>query len=140
MENFTPWTSLAGGALLGVSAFILMFCNAKTAGISGIVGGLLQPKKGDIGWRLLFLIGMFMSLFLLAPFSFSPPEITLENPLLIIISGILVGLGTRLGNGCTSGHGIVGMARLSPRSIVATLVFMGAAMLTVFMRNLIGDL
>ena len=137
MENFTPWTSLLGGALLGLSAVLLMLFSGKVAGISGILNGLLTPKKGDFLWRLFFIIGMASSILLLSPFSIELPELS-DQPLVFIIAGLLVGFGTRLGNGCTSGHGIVGIGRLSTRSIIATCVFIGVAAFVVFLRLHVG--
>lgn len=140
MENFTPWTSLAGGALLGLSAALLMLFSGKIAGISGIIGGLITPKKGEFIWRLAFVIGMLLSLLVVTPLGFSLPEISNENFLMVCLAGLLVGFGTRVGNGCTSGHGIIGMGRFSKRSIIATMVFMLAAITTVLIRSLLGDL
>jgi len=140
MESFTPWTSLAGGALLGLSAVLLMLFNGKIAGISGIIAGLLAPKKGEFSWRVAFLIGMTVSTLFIAPLGFSLPEISNENLLAVAIAGLLVGFGTRLGNGCTSGHGIIGMGRFSKRSIIATMVFMLAAVVMVLMRSFFGDI
>lgn len=140
MENFTPWTSLAGGALLGLSATLLLLFSGKIAGISGIIGGLLTPRKGEFSWRLAFVIGMLCSFLFVAPFGFTFPAINNENLLLVSFAGLLVGFGTRVGNGCTSGHGIIGMGRFSKRSIIATVVFMLAAVVTVLIRRLIGAL
>ena len=140
MENFTPWTSLAGGALLGLSAVLLMLFNGRIAGISGIIGGLLSPKQGEFSWRLAFIIGMVASLLIVTPLGFSLPEISNQNLFMVCSAGWLVGFGTRLGNGCTSGHGIIGMGRFSKRSIAATMIFMGTAIITVLLRRLLGDL
>jgi hypothetical protein len=140
MENFTPWSALAGGALLGLSATLLMLFTGKIAGISGIIGGLLHPKKGEFQWRLAFALGMVASLFLLTPFAIELPELTTQPLSYIVIAGLLVGFGTRLGNGCTSGHGIIGMGRFSKRSIAATCVFMAVAGLVVFIRQQSGAL
>ena len=140
MDSFTPWTSLAGGALLGLSAVLLMLFNGRVAGISGIIGGLLAPKKGEFSWRLAFIAGMVASLLLVNPLGFSLPEIGAQNIYMVCAAGLLVGFGTRLGNGCTSGHGIVGMGRFSKRSIAATMIFMGTAIITVLLRRLLGDL
>ncbi|MEL0629827.1 YeeE/YedE family protein [Psychromonas aquatilis] len=137
MENLTLWPSLIGGALLGLSATLLMLFTGKTAGISGIFGGLLTRNKGQRLWRWAFLLGMASSIYLLNPFSFSLPQFD-GQPLLYIIAGLFVGFGTRLGNGCTSGHGIVGIGRLSKRSIVATCVFILVAILVVFIRRQLG--
>ncbi|GLS92562.1 membrane protein [Psychromonas marina] len=138
MENFTPWTSLAGGALLGLSAALLMLFSGKIAGISGVIGGLLSPKKHESSWRAAFLTGMVLSVLIVAPLGFSLPDISGENILLVSFAGLLVGFGTRLGNGCTSGHGIIGMGRFSKRSIYATIAFMASAIVMVFVRSLFG--
>jgi len=140
MENFTPWSALAGGALLGLSAALLMLFTGKIAGISGIIGGLLNPQKHEASWRAAFLTGMILSFLLLNPFGFSFPDTTGASIIVVSIAGLLVGFGTRLGNGCTSGHGIIGMGRFSKRSIVATLAFMASAMFVVFIRNQLGVL
>ena len=140
MENFTPWSALAGGALLGLSASLLMLFTGKIAGISGIIGGLLTPRKGEYLWRLAFALGMFGSVFMLTPFSIELPEFAGQPLIYIVIAGLLVGFGTRLGNGCTSGHGIIGMGRFSKRSIVATCVFMAVAIFVVFIRQQFGVL
>ncbi|NOI74920.1 YeeE/YedE family protein [Vibrio coralliilyticus] len=133
-ESF-PWLSLIGGVLLGLSATMLLMINGKVAGISGILNGVLSPKRNDLFWRLLFLIGMVaggaLSVIVIGveiPSTESIPTFTL------IMAGLLVGFGTRLGNGCTSGHGICGVGRLSFRSIVATAIFMVVAALTVYIR------
>lgn len=139
MENFTPWTSLLGGALLGLSAVLLMLFSGKVAGISGILNGLLTPKKDDFLWRFLFILGMASSILLLVPFSIELPTVS-GQPLVFIIGGLLVGFGTRLGNGCTSGHGIVGIGRFSKRSIIATCLFISVAALVVFLRLHVGAL
>jgi hypothetical protein len=138
-NHFTPLSSLAGGVLIGVAAALLALCNGRIAGISGIVGGLLRPHRGDVKWRAAFVIGLILAPLLyrvLAPL----PEIRIEAGTgLIILAGLLVGVGTRYGAGCTSGHGICGLSRRSPRSIVATLSFMAAGFATVFvMRHLLA--
>lgn len=140
MDFAIPWYSLFGGMLLGLSASLLLLFSGKIAGISGIIGGLLTPNKGDIDWRVLFLFGIVFSAFLVAPLGFSLPELPKTNMIQIVIAGFLVGFGTLLGNGCTSGHGIVGMGRFSIRSIVATLTFMAFAVVVVVIRRLLGDL
>lgn len=140
MENFTPWSALAGGALLGLSATVLMLFTGKIAGISGIIGGLLNPQKGEFNWRLAFVLGMFSSVFILAPFAIELPEFSGQPLLYIVIAGLLVGFGTRLGNGCTSGHGIIGIGRFSKRSIVATCLFMIVAAVVVLIRQQFGVL
>ncbi|HCH2709218.1 TPA: YeeE/YedE family protein [Vibrio parahaemolyticus] len=135
MLNVIPWESLFGGILLGISATILLLINGKIAGISGIMNGIMSPKKGDYSWRLLFAVGMIagglISVLMLGVAAPSTANLSLG---MVIAAGLLVGIGTRLGNGCTSGHGICGMGRLSKRSIVATCVFMAVAGLTVFVR------
>ena len=128
--------SLLGGMLIGVAASILILFNGKIAGISGIVGGLLRPKKNDFGWRVMFVMGL-----LIAPILYSVfhplPAIRIEASInMIIIAGILVGIGTRYASGCTSGHGVCGIARLSPRSILATVSFIFAGVITVFLVRL----
>ena len=133
--HFTPWASLAGGVLLGVASALFILLNGRILGISGILGGLLPPKSGDAGWRITFLLGMAAAPLVfawLAPAGFlHPPRIEASN-VAIIVAGLLVGLGTRYGSGCTSGHGVCGLSRLSPRSLVATLTFMGAGFLMVY--------
>ncbi|HCE4521828.1 TPA: YeeE/YedE family protein [Vibrio parahaemolyticus] len=135
MLNVIPWESLFGGILLGISATILLLVNGKIAGISGIMNGIMSPKKGDYSWRLLFAVGMIagglISVLMLGVAAPSTANLSLG---MVIAAGLLVGIETRLGNGCTSGHGICGMGRLSKRSIVATCVFMAVAGLTVFVR------
>lgn len=128
-------SAFIGGVLLGLSATLLLLFNGKIAGISGIAAGLLNPANWFKSWQLLFVIGMLMGGYLLTKNSeFSFPSQFGSSSWQLIIAGLLVGFGTRLGNGCTSGHGICGIGRLSTRSIVATLIFMAAAMLTVFVR------
>jgi uncharacterized protein len=131
-QSFTPWSALAGGLLIGLAAALFVVLNGRVAGISGILGGVLRPKRGDIGWRLAFVGGL-----VLAPVCwllFQPlvaPQIDADMPTLVV-AGLLVGIGTRYGAGCTSGHGVCGLSRLSPRSVVATLLFMGAGFATVW--------
>lgn len=133
--HFTPWASLAGGILLGLASALFILVNGRILGISGIVGGLLRPVKGDTGWRLAFLAGM-----LAAPLLYfvvagpTTPRID-AGWATIVIAGLLVGVGTRYGSGCTSGHGVCGLSRLSPRSLVATLAFMGAGFVTVYLAR-----
>lgn len=131
-QSFTPWSALAGGLLIGLAAALFVVLNGRVAGISGILGGVLRPKRGDIGWRLAFVGGL-----VLAPVCwllFQPlvaPQIDADMSTLVV-AGLLVGIGTRYGAGCTSGHGVCGLSRLSPRSVVATLLFMGAGFATVW--------
>ncbi|APC89941.1 YeeE/YedE family protein [Vibrio parahaemolyticus] len=135
MLNVIPWESLFGGILLGISATILLLVNGKIAGISGIMNGIMSPKKGDYSWRLLFAVGMIAGgLISVLMLGVAVPSTTNLSLGMVIAAGLLVGIGTRLGNGCTSGHGICGMGRLSKRSIAATCVFMAVAGLTVFVR------
>ncbi len=136
---FTPWSALAGGVLIGLAAALLVLLNGRIAGISGIVGGLLAPKRGDVGWRLAFVAGLALAPALwLAVAALPPIRIEAGYPLLIV-AGLVVGFSTRYGTGCTSGHGVCGISRLSPRSIVATLAFMAAGFVTVFVaRHLMG--
>ncbi len=133
--NFTPWMSLGGGILLGIASAVFILVNGRILGISGILGGLLAPKTGDVGWRIAFVLGMLaapMTLSLLTPDDFlSAPRID-AGYVMIVIAGLLVGYGTRLGSGCTSGHGVCGLSRLSPRSLVATGIFMAAGFAIVF--------
>ncbi|MEI6762063.1 MAG: YeeE/YedE family protein [Betaproteobacteria bacterium] len=134
--NFTPWASLGGGIVLGLAAAMFILLNGRVLGISGILGGLLSPRKGDLGWRLAFLLGMAAAplvFTLLAPAGFlAVPRIEAGDGLLMA-AGLLVGIGTRYGSGCTSGHGVCGLSRLSPRSLVATLTFMGAGFAIVYL-------
>jgi hypothetical protein len=135
LENFTPWSALAGGALIGLSALILMLGLGRVAGIAGIVGGLRADRQ-ELPWRGAFIVGLVLGPTLCIAGSAAPLEIAVgANFPAIIAGGLLVGLGTRLGSGCTSGHGVCGMARLSPRSLVATVVFMAAAGVVVFISR-----
>lgn len=132
--HFTPWASLIGGLLLGIAASLLMLLQGRILGISGILGGLLVPRASDSAWRLAFLLGLAAApavYFFIAPPSLRVvPHMTANTPLLLA-AGLLVGLGTRYGAGCTSGHGVCGLSRLSLRSLVATLCFMASGFLTV---------
>lgn len=123
--DFSPIPAALGGALIGLSASLMLLVQGRVAGISGIVGGLLVPKPGDLGWRLSFVLGLVLAglaATLLAPASVA---VTVERPtLLLVLAGLLVGYGTRLGNGCTSGHGVCGLSRLSQRSLVSVITFM----------------
>ncbi|ELA4928337.1 YeeE/YedE family protein [Vibrio vulnificus] len=135
MTFVVPWESLAGGILLGISALTMLLVNGKVAGISGILTGLLTPKSRDFSWRLMFVIGMVSGGVLAVTFGAASASVALPTSgVLIAAAGLLVGIGTRLGNGCTSGHGICGIGRLSKRSIVATAIFMAVAAMTVFVR------
>ncbi|MFB9136893.1 YeeE/YedE family protein [Vibrio olivae] len=130
-----PWASLAGGILLGLSAILMLLLNGKVAGISGILAGLLKTKSADFSWRLLFVVGLISGgIWAASVYTTAVPIVYSSSMMMLAVAGFLVGVGTRLGNGCTSGHGICGIGRLSKRSIIATCVFMGVAALTVFLR------
>ena len=131
-NSFTPWFSLAGGALIGLAAAMFVLLNGRVAGISGVVAGLLKPIRGDVAWRAAFVLGL-----LAAPLIYglvaAAPTLQIDAGFgAIAVAGLLVGVGTRYGSGCTSGHGVCGLSRLSPRSLVATGTFMGAGFVTVF--------
>lgn len=136
MEHFTPIASLVGGMLIGLSAALLLLFDGKIAGISGIVGGILSPAKNDTLWRFVFVVGLLtggLIFYQIAPQAFAI-EIS-RSAGALALAGLLVGFGTRLGNGCTSGHGVCGISRISKRSILATLTFMATGILTVFVVN-----
>lgn len=137
--HFTPWTSLAGGLLIGLAASAFVLLNGRIAGISGILGGLLRPAQRDIAWRVAFLAGLIGAPLAYGLFA-ALPEVRIEaSDTVLVAAGLLVGLGTRYGSGCTSGHGVCGLSRLSPRSLVATLSFMLAGFVTVYVvRHLIA--
>jgi len=136
---FTPWHALAGGVLIGIAAAMFVLLNGRIAGISGVLGGLLSPAKGNIAWRLAFVGGLVISPALYTLF-FDAPLIQIDAGLgALVLGGLLVGVGTRYGAGCTSGHGVCGLSRLSLRSLVATLGFMGSGFATVFViRHVLG--
>jgi len=140
INHFTPLSAVIGGLVIGASAVLFMLLNGRIAGISGIVGGLLYPVKHDVLWRVAFVIGMIMAPITYSLFAPLPTiQVDTDYPLLVL-AGVLVGIGTRYGSGCTSGHGICGISRLSPRSIVATISFMTSGIITVFiMRHLFGS-
>ncbi len=137
--EFTPWSALAGGVLIGIAAAMFVLLNGRIAGISGVIGGLFKPATGDVAWRAAFVIGLIgapLAYGLLAALPL--PRIDASFGALIG-AGLLVGVGTRYGSGCTSGHGVCGLARVSPRSLVATAAFMAAGFATVFVtRHLFG--
>lgn len=140
MENFTPVSAFLGGLLIGLAAAVLFLVNGRIAGISGILGNLLSPTRNDIAWRVVFLLGLVVGTMLWRLVDPSDHGITVTASVpTLIIGGLLVGLGTRIGGGCTSGHGVCGIARLSRRSITATAAFMGSAMITVYLaRHVLG--
>ena len=130
--HFTPLPALAGGVLIGLAAAWLVLQDGRILGASGLLGGLVPPRAGDWPWRAEAILGLIVAP-LVAGFLFQTPSPTIAaGPATLIAGGLLVGLGTRLANGCTSGHGVCGLARLSPRSLVATLMFMAAGFATVF--------
>lgn len=134
-QSFTPWSALAGGVLIGLAAAAFVLFNGRIAGISGILGGLLRPVRGDVAWRVAFLLGLVVAPLvygLAAPL----PAVRIDADVTtLVVAGLLVGLGTRYGAGCTSGHGVCGLSRRSPRSLVATMAFMAAGFLTVFLAR-----
>ena len=137
--NFTPGLSLLGGILIGSASALFILANGRIAGISGIVGGLLRPRTGDLIWRIAFLLGLILAP--LVVFAFMPPvTVTIDaSTEILVIAGLLVGVGTRYGAGCPSGHGVGGLSRLSMRSLIATMAFMAAGMAAVFiMRHLLA--
>ena len=137
--TFTPWTALVGGALIGAAAAMLVLVNGRIAGISGIVGGLLRPGPGDTAWRIAFVGGLIVAAVAYSIVA-ALPELTIDAGYpTLVTAGVLVGIGTRYGSGCTSGHGVCGISRRSPRSLVATAVFMAAGFVTVYVtRHILG--
>lgn len=136
---FTPWPALAGGALIGLAAALFVLLNGRIAGISGVIGGLLRPGSGDAAVRMAFITGLIGAPLLYGLLAATPVPRIDAGWLALVAAGLLVGLGTRYGAGCTSGHGVCGLARLSPRSLVATLAFMASGFATVFvLRHLIA--
>ena len=136
---FTPWAAAAGGALIGIASAMFILVNGRIAGISGVLGGLLKPVRGDIAWRVAFVAGLVAAPLLYALFTQLPPVRIDAGFGALVLAGLLVGVGTRYGSGCTSGHGVCGISRLSPRSLVATAAFMAAGFGTVFvLRHLVG--
>ena len=129
---FTPWPALSGGLLIGLAAAMFVLLNGRIAGISGVLGGLFKPTRGDLGWRVAFIGGLIGAPLVYAIFSTLPSVQIDAGYGALLVAGFLVGVGTRLGSGCTSGHGVCGLSRLSARSLVATATFMGAGFFTVF--------
>ena len=139
MAKFYPLCRTAGGSLIGTAASLLLLFNGRIAGISGIIGGLLTPTAGDLWWRIAFVMGLVAAPITYALFATLPESRVDSGFLAIVIAGLLVGIGTRYGAGCTSGHGVCGLARCSPRSLVATLAFMATGVASVFvMRHVLG--
>ena len=139
--HFTPWSSLTGGIVLGIASALFILINGRILGISGILGGLLPPKVGDTTWRIAFLLGMFAAptvFHAVVPAEYITAPRIEATEWMIVVAGLLVGIGTRYASGCTSGHGVCGLSRLSPRSLVATGSFMSAGFVTVYVvRHLI---
>ena len=136
MENFTPISGLIGGLLIGLATTLMLLLNGRIAGISGIVGGLLTRKGSEVGWRAMFVAGLLLGAFVYMLATGGALLVRIEASLpIVVVAGLLVGFGTRLGSGCTSGHGVSGLARFSKRSIVATSIFMGAGIVTVFLTH-----
>lgn len=133
-------SALAGGVLIGGSAALFLILAGRVAGISGIVGGLLKPEPGDVGWRLAFVAGLVLAPLAYSAFAGPLPRVEIDASAgTLVLAGLLVGIGTRLGGGCTSGHGVCGIGRGSPRSLAATAIFMVVAVVTVFVtRHLMG--
>jgi uncharacterized protein len=140
-EHFTPWASLSGGLMLGVASALFILLNGRILGISGILGGLMPPKVGDTLWRIAFLLGLFTAPWVfhaLVPEGFAAALRIEAGVFSVVGAGLLVGIGTRYASGCTSGHGVCGLSRMSPRSMAATLSFMGAGFASVYvLRHLI---
>ncbi|WP_460161103.1 YeeE/YedE family protein [Pseudomonas sp. S2_B10] len=137
--NFTPWSSLAGGALIGLAASLFVVGNGRIAGISGLIGSLLQRNREGASEKALFILGLLVAPLLWGLFKALPPIEFQSGWSGLILAGLFVGLGTRYGSGCTSGHGVCGISRLSPRSMLATACFMLSGFLTVFvLRHLTG--
>ena len=142
--ELTITNSFLGGILIGVAASVFILFNGKIAGISGIVGGLFRPKKNDFAWRVMFILGLVISPIIYNLISPLPTVTINTSKGVIVIAGVLVGLGSRFGSGCTSGHGVCGVARISPRSILATISFILSGAITVaiikFLRVAIGEI
>lgn len=131
-SEFTPWASLSGGLLIGLSAALFVLFNGRIAGISGVLGGLLRPLRGDVAWRIAFLVGLLGAPLVYGTFATLPEARIDASTGILVVAGLLVGVGTRYGSGCTSGHGVCGLSRRSPRSLVATASFMLAGFVTVY--------
>ncbi|GAC1432645.1 MAG: YeeE/YedE family protein [Burkholderiaceae bacterium] len=137
-DHFTPWSALSGGLLIGLATALLLLLDGRIAGISGILGGVLHPVKNDLSWRLAFVIGLVLAPMVYAWVAPMPVVRIDAGTASLLVAGLLVGIGTRYGSGCTSGHGVCGLSRGSPRSLVATMSFMFAGFITVYVvRHLI---
>lgn len=132
-NNFTPWTAAGGGLLIGLAAAVLVLFNGRIAGISGILGGLFSTQPGDAGWRIAFLAALVAAPVLYGLFAALPTATIDASEATLVVAGLLVGLGSRYGGGCTSGHGVCGISRRSPRSLMATATFMAAGFVTVYL-------
>lgn len=138
--TMTWWTALAGGVLIGLSATLLLWLNGRVAGVSGIIGGVVYRVRGDVAWRAAFLVGLVLAAGLyMALVPGAPQPRAGFPPLALVAAGLLVGFGTSMGNGCTSGHGVCGIGRLSTRSIVAVVTFMATAVATTFVVHHLGS-
>lgn len=135
MEDFTPLSGFIGGILIGLASVMLLWLNGRVAGISGIVGGMLSRKGGELGWRVMFVVGLLAGAFVYAGSTGGLGVVVPASIPVLVVAGLLVGFGTRLGSGCTSGHGVCGIGRFSKRSLVATGTFMAVALVTVYVFN-----
>lgn len=139
MDNFTPVSALVGGFLIGTAAALLLIFNGKISGVSGILGGSFQRDCQDLPWRIAFLVGLVVAPMFYGALGGNLPSVEIESSAgLLVVAGLLVGFGTRLGAGCTSGHGVCGVSRISPRSVVATAIFLVVAAATVFITRHFG--
>ncbi len=129
---FTPLSAMLGGVIIGLATTALLIVTGRVAGISGIVGGLFRLSQGDRGWRIAFIAGLLMAPWIYRWIAVLPPVEIRTSYGLLVLAGLIVGIGTRYGSGCTSGHGVCGLSRLSPRSIVATIIFIATAMVTTY--------
>lgn len=129
---FTPLSAMLGGVIIGLATTALLIVTGRIAGISGIVGGLFRLSQGDRGWRIAFIAGLLMAPWIYRWIAVLPPVEIRTSYGLLVLAGLIVGIGTRYGSGCTSGHGVCGLSRLSPRSIVATIIFIATAMVTTY--------
>jgi len=138
-QAFTPISALTGGMIIGLAAALLLLVAGRIAGISGIVGGLIELRRGDLAWRAAFVIGLLLAPWLWRWLGELPPVHVEASDAMLVLAGLAVGIGTRYGSGCTSGHGVCGLSRLSPRSLVATISFMAMGMSMVYLiRHSIG--